>query len=306
MKTVKILSAIILMGILSCTASSPRETPTGERINAGIAEACRQIADDLNIPRGMKVVMGPILYRDPRDNQNKVVGASSKFGPVLQDELTRRGVIVIQRDQLSLILTQQNIDMSALFEQRQRVGQLLSADYIIIGTVVAADDHPLYRATITFRCDSITQGAAVVSSTITIEVGRATSELQLADDFAPRNVRCTNVNCTICGGRGIYDCQVCRGTGIIGAVRTCPACNGQRYTPCTACSETGRCQACQGNGRDFNGLPCQSCNGGGLCPSGCEQGKQRCQACQGKGELKEICKEVNCRNGKIEHKVPLY
>lgn len=286
--------------IAGCAGSGKRETVAGHEIQRTVEEACVQVANDMKIPTGQKVVVGPIVAYDNRVNREVKAGLSDKFGVALQSELSRRGVAVIERKHLDTILAEQKMTMSAMFAERHRIGGLLKADYIIVGSVAAEARNDKY-ITIVLKCDNVEQGRAVVSSTVNIEYGPISGIT--INDIAVENVRCSDAACRICGGAGSYNCPECNGSGYLEAPRMCTACNGQGFSPCMQCMQTGKCQMCQGTGY-VAGVVCTACSGGGGCPSGCEGGRLKCSVCQGKGQVAKLCRNRDCKNGKILHTIP--
>jgi hypothetical protein len=294
-----LLGAVVVLA--GCGGSGKRETVAGQEIQRTMEEACVHVANDFKLPADKKcqIVVGPIVSYDPRDNKERVVGLSEKFGRTLHNELARRGPTMVEQKDLHVLLSQQKMTMSALFADRYRIGGLLKADYIVVGSIVSEDKQKNF-VTLALKCDKVEEGRTIVTSTVNLDM--ATSGISI-DDLAVRNVRCSDTNCRICAGAGFYNCQQCNGSGYLEAPHTCAACNGQGFAPCMQCSQTGKCQLCQGSGY-VAGVICTACSGGGGCPTGCEGGRLKCSACQGKGQITKLCRNSECKNGKIEHLVP--
>ena len=283
MNKIYLCMAVVALAMVGCA------TQDGN-VHQTLVQACQQAAGDLNIPAGTQVIIGPIVHN------NKKVTFSNKFGDTLHAELTKRGVVVLQRERLDAILMEQKITLSSLFDQKHKIGGLLKADYIILGRTTDLNKASL-KATIVVTCDNVQQARSVTSSTVNVKAGEDGDPYELKwRDFYPPEVVCSDPQCPICGGKGEYVCQTCQGAGH--SMIPCTACSQQGYTPCTKCAQTGQCIVCGGSGRDTMGMVCASCQGTGKCT--CDAGKVLCQQCQGKGEIKKKCLTCN-DEGKFTH-----
>ena len=91
--------------------------------------------------------------------------------------------------------------------------------------------------------------------------------------------------CSLCGGDGIFDCNVCNN-----GIETCVVCHGAGKHICYGCWGEGKnwCRSCNRTGvlSEFGGITCPSCNGTGWegpCNHCDGSGYSVCEECGGAG-----------------------